>query len=328
MNHHPSPKMNPQERQEHSPDNDRAAAGVENWEADIIHPRPHPLRWLVSAAGLVVVLSIAVTVVRSPNLHWDVVAHYMVDSTILDGTLVTLALTAITMIFGIALGIVVALMRLSDIATLRSCAWLFVWFFRSTPLLVALVFWYNIALFFPVVELSLPFGPTLFSVSTNVLVTPFIAAIIAFSLNEAAYMTEIIRAGISSVPREQTDAALAIGMSRIMLFRCVVLPQALRAIVPPTGNEVVAVLKGTSLVFAISVGDLMTSAKTIYSGNYEVISLLVVVTIWYLILTSIFSAAQTLLERRLDRDGKKSGFWASFASNTVRMRPQQGRLTK
>lgn len=328
MAHHPLAKVLPHERQEYLPDNDQAAAKPDDWEADIIHPRHHPVRWLISAVGLLVVISIVVTIVTSPNLHWDVVAHFMTDGTIIEGTLVTLSLTALTMVFGIALGIVIALMRLSDIVTLRSCAWLFIWFFRSTPLLVALVFWYNIALFFPVVELSIPFGPELFGVSTNVLVTPFIAAIIAFSLNEAAYMAEIIRAGISSVPREQTDAALAIGMSRMMLFRRVVLPQALRAIVPPTGNEVVAVLKGTSLVFAISVGDLMTSAKTIYSGNYEVISLLVVVTIWYLILTSILSVVQAVFERSLDRDGRKSGFWASFASNTVRMRLHQGRLAK
>ena len=316
------------EQEQRSPDDERAKARPEDWEADIIHPRRHPMRWLISAAGLLVLVSIVGTIITSPNLHWNVVAHYFLDGTIIDGTIVTLSLTALTMIFGIALGVVIALMRLSEIATLRSCAWLFIWFFRSTPLLVALVLWYNMALFFPVVELSIPFGPTLFSVNTNLLISPFIAAVIAFSLNEAAYMAEIIRAGISSVPREQTDAALAIGMSRMMLFRRVVLPQALRAIVPPTGNEIVAVLKGTSLVFAISVGDLMTSAKTIYSGNYEVISLLVVVTIWYLILTSILSAVQAIFERSLDNDSRRSSFWASFASNTVRMRPHQGGMTK
>ena len=316
------------EQEEGSPDDERTVTRPDGWESDIIHPRRHPVRWLISAAGLLVLVSIVGTIVTSPNLHWDVVAHYFLDGTIIDGTMVTLSLTALTMFFGIALGVVIALMRLSDIAILRSCAWLFVWFFRSTPLLVALVLWYNMALFFPVVELSIPFGPTLFSINTNLLISPFIAAVIAFSLNEAAYMAEIIRAGISSVPREQTDAALAIGMSRMLLFRRVVLPQALRAIVPPTGNEVVAVLKGTSLVFAISVGDLMTSAKTIYSGNYEVISLLVVVTIWYLILTSILSALQALYERSLDRDGRKPGFWQAFVSNTVRMRPHQGSVTK
>lgn len=316
------------EQQERSPDDERAMTHPEDREANIIHPRRHPVRWLISAAGLLVLVSIVGTIVTSPNLHWDVVAHYLLDGTIIDGTMVTLSLTALTMFFGIALGVVIALMRLSDIAILRSCAWLFIWFFRSTPLLVALVFWYNMALFFPVVELSIPFGPTLFSINTNLLISPFIAAVIAFSLNEAAYMAEIIRAGISSVPREQTDAALAIGMSRMLLFRRVVLPQALRAIVPPTGNEVVSVLKGTSLVFAISVGDLMTSAKTIYSGNYEVISLLVVVTIWYLVLTSILSVVQTIFERTLNHGGARSSFWASFASNAVRLRLNQGRVTK
>ena len=310
------------------PDYDLTAAGLNGWKMDIIHPRHHPERWLISAAGLCVAVWIVATIVTSPNLHWNVVAHYLFDDTIIDGAIVTLSLTAVTMVFAIALGTMIALMRLSDIATLRACAWLYIWFFRSTPLLVALIFWYYISLFLPVVDLSIPFGPNLFGISTNVLVTPFIAATIAFSLNEAAYMAEIIRGGISSVPREQADAALAIGMSRMMLFRRVVLPQALRAIVPPTGNQVVSVLKGTSLVFAISVGDLMTSAKTIYSGNYEVISLLIVVTIWYLVLTSILSVVQTIFERSLDHDGRKSSFWASVASKTVRTRQHQGSLTK
>ncbi|MFV0432392.1 MAG: amino acid ABC transporter permease, partial [Leucobacter sp.] len=199
------------------------------------------------------------------------------------------------------LGIVLAVARLSPSPIVSGAAWLYSWFFRGTPLLVQLLFWLFLSALFPVIAFGVPFGPDLFAFDTNTLITPFSAAILGLALNEAAYMSEIIRAGLLSVPKGQTEAAEAIGMTRLQTMRRVILPQAMRIIIPPTGNETIGMLKHTALVLVIGYADLLTSASLIYARTFETIPLLIVAAIWYLIITAILSVIQYYIERHFGR---------------------------
>jgi polar amino acid transport system permease protein len=193
-------------------------------------------------------------------------------------------------------------MRLSANPIARWTSWVYVWLFRSTPVLVQLVFWYNLSALFPRVGLSVPFGgPEIWTTSANSAITPLTAAILGLALNEAAYMAEIIRSGILSVDAGQAEAATAFGMTRIKALRRVILPQAMRVIAPPTGNELITMLKTTALVSTVAVSDLMYTAQQISSANFEVIPLLVTASLWYLALVSLLMLGQAQLERRLNR---------------------------
>lgn len=204
-------------------------------------------------------------VALNERYHWDVVADYLFAPRILTGALLTLVLTVVSMSIGISLGAALAIMRLSDNPILSLIARGYIWFFRGTPLLVQLIFWYNIAALYPVIALGLPFGgPSIVLGSANVLITPLGAALLGLSLNEAAYMAEIIRGGIGSVDRGQYDASKALGMSGSKLMRRIILPQAMRVVLPPTGNQVISMLKGTSLVSVLAISDLLYSAQIIY----------------------------------------------------------------
>jgi polar amino acid transport system permease protein len=205
------------------------------------------------------------------------------------------------MAIGIVLGVVLALMRLSPNPVLASAAWSFIWLFRGTPVLVQLLFWNFIAALYPEITLGIPFGPDLVHADANVLITPFVAAILGLGLNEAAYMAEIVRAGIISVDEGQSDAARALGMRRLQIMRRIVLPQAMRVIVPPTGNEAISMLKTTSLVSVLAYTELLYSVQLIYAANYQQIPLLVVASIWYLVATTVLSIGQHFLERRFGR---------------------------
>jgi polar amino acid transport system permease protein len=192
-------------------------------------------------------------------------------------------------------------MRLSDNPIVSSSAWTYIWFFRGTPVLVQLIFWFNIGALFPTLSVGIPFGPSFHTWSTNSLVTSFLASILGLGLNEAAYMAEIVRAGIVSVDEGQTEAACALGMRRPLIMRRIVLPQAMRVIIPPTGNETISMLKTTSLVSASGGFELLVSVQRIYSTNYKIIPLLVVASIWYLVVTSILTVGQYYLERYFAR---------------------------
>lgn len=203
---------------------------------------------------------------------------------------------------GIALGTVLAVMRLSKNPILSTISRGYIWFFRGTPLLVQLIFWYNIAALYPVIAFGLPLGgPSVVLGSANVLISPLAAALLGLALNEAAYMAEIIRGGIGSVDKGQYDAARALGMNGGQLMRRVILPQAMRVVLPPTGNQVISMLKGTSLVSVLAISDLLYSAQIIYATNYQTIPLLIVASLWYLLMTTILSFFQTKLERRYGR---------------------------
>jgi polar amino acid transport system permease protein len=192
-------------------------------------------------------------------------------------------------------------MRLSPNPMVSGGAWCYVWLFRGTPVLVQLLFWSFIAAVYPKISLGIPFGPSLISQTANSLITPFVAAILGLGLNEGAYMSEIVRAGLLSVDEGQTEAAQALGMSRMQTLRRVVLPQAMRVIIPPTGNETISMLKTSSLVSVIAFTELLYASQLIYSQNYKQIPLLIVASLWYLFLTSILSFGQYYLERHYAR---------------------------
>jgi polar amino acid transport system permease protein len=236
-----------------------------------------------------------------PRFQWGVIDHYFFSSSVLDGLAITVLLTIVAMVGGIAIGLLVAIMRLSPNPVVTSSAWSYIWFFRGTPVLVQLLFWYNLNYIFPSFSIGIPFGPAFVHVNLQTGLTAFVAATIGLVLNEGAYMSEIVRAGIVSVDEGQTEAAQSVGMSRLMTLRLVVLPQAMRVILPPTGNETISMLKTTSLASVITVGELTYNVEQIYSANYLIVPLLLDACLWYLIVTSCMMVGQYYLERHYAR---------------------------
>ncbi|WP_104139065.1 amino acid ABC transporter permease [Arthrobacter sp. ZGTC131] len=265
-------------------------------------PLRHPVRVAIAVILILVAFSAAWDVAVNERYRWDVVVSFLFAPQILAGAGLTVLLTVVSMTVGIALGTVLAIMRLSANPILSTISRGYIWFFRGTPLLVQLIFWYNIAALYPVIAFGLPFGgPSLVLGSANVLISPLAAALLGLSLNEAAYMAEIIRGGIGSVDKGQYDASRALGMNGGQLMRRVILPQAMRVVLPPTGNQVISMLKGTALVSVLAISDLLYSAQIIYATNYQTIPLLIVASLWYLLMTTILSFFQTKLERRYGR---------------------------
>lgn len=254
-------------------------------------------RWLTWAFVLAVAANFAWIVAWNPNFGWPVVAQWFTAESILRGLYVTLGLTVVAMVIGVIIGLLLAIARLSDDRLFSGLAGLFIWFFRGTPLLVQLIFWYNLSTLFPEISISIPFGPTLVSWHTNDLITPMTAAIAGLSLNEAAYMAEIIRGGLLSVDKGQTEASDAFGMTRARALRRVIIPQAMRSIVPPTGNQLISMIKATSLVSVIAMADLLYSVQAVYNRTFEVVPMLMVAVIWYLVITTVLNIGQGFIER-------------------------------
>lgn len=286
-----------------SPTHSAPAAGLEtNLESLTVRKNAHFGMWLGGAVVLIVLVSFAIDVATNKNFGWSSVAQYLFNPQVLQGVVLTLVLTAASETAGILLGVLLAIMRLSRNPVYAWVSRGYIWFFRGTPLLVQLIFWYNIAALYPVIALGLPFGgPGLVIGSSNVLITPLVAALLGLSLNEAAYMAEIIRGGISSVDSGQLDAGRAIGMTRGTLLRRVILPQAMRVVIPPTGNQVISMLKSTALVSVLAISDLLYSTQIIYALNYKVIPLLIVACVWYLAMTTVLTAVQTRVEEHYGR---------------------------
>jgi polar amino acid transport system permease protein len=264
-------------------------------------PVRHPWRWVSAVVVLLIAVSATYTLATAPNMHWSVVGDFIFQRLILEGLVLTLELTVFAMAIGIVLGVILAVMRLSPNPVVSWVSWLYIWFFRGTPLLVQIFFWFNLAIVLPHIGVGVPGFPLLWHVSTNVLITPLMAALFGLGFNEAAYMAEIVRAGIISVDQGQTEAAQALGMTRLQVMRRIVLPQAMRVIIPPTGNETISMLKTTSLAFVATVPELFTRAQQIASFNFDVIELLVVISVWYLVLTSVLTIGQFYLERYFAR---------------------------
>jgi polar amino acid transport system permease protein len=264
-------------------------------------PVRHPGRWLAVAILLVLAAMVANSLVTNPKWRWDTFSQYVFTRIMFEGLWKTVWITAASMAIGIALGIVLAVMRMSPNPVVKTVAWLYIWFFRGTPVLVQLVFWAYLAQLYRYLSLGIPFGPEFIFFDVNELIPVIAAAVLALGLNEAAYMAEIVRSGILSVGKGQTEAAEALGMTRGTVMRRIVLPQAMRIIVPPTGNEVISMLKTTSLLAFIAVAELFTTAQNVYNSNYQQIPLLVVASLWYLVVTTILSVGQFYLERHFGR---------------------------
>jgi polar amino acid transport system permease protein len=270
----------------------------------------HPWRW-VSAAVIAVLTAMlihtmTVSTVKRGAQHesrwqWGIVGHYLFARPILNGVERTLLLTVVCMVIGVALGTILAVMRLSPNPIVAGASWLYIYFFRGTPVLLQIFFWYFMAYLYPVLSIGIPFGPSWLHFHTTTAMTKFLAATLGLGLNEAAYMAEIVRAGIISVDEGQTEAASALGMGRVLIMRRIVIPQAMRVIIPPTGNETISMLKTTSLASAIAYTELLYAAQLIYSTNYETIPLLITVAVWYLAITSVLYVGQYYIERHFAR---------------------------
>lgn len=287
-------------------------------------PVRHPGRWIAAAIVAILLVALINSAATNQRFEWGVVGHYLFSSRILQGLVVTLELTVLAMLIGIGLGVILALMRLSPNLLLSGASGFYIWLFRGTPVLVQILIWNNIGALYPTIGLGVPFGPSFAHLSANTLITPFLAGLLGLGLNEGAYMSEIVRAGIISVDEGQTDAAQALGMTRMQTMRRIVLPQAMRVIIPPTGNETISMLKTSSLVSVIAVTEVLYASQLIYATNYKVIPLLIVASIWYLAVTSVLTIGQYYLERYFGRGSTREapltlfqrlrqGFWPRHA---------------
>src|SRR6476661_5381319 len=270
-------------------------------------PLRHPWRLVAAAVITILVGLFLYGMATNPAYRWNIFAKYLFNDRILFGVWNTLQLTIYSMVLAIVLGVVLAVMRLSPNPIFRSVSWVFLWIFRGTPIYVQLSFWGLIPTIYANIQLGVPFGPSFFHLNLQALSIPFILAMLGLALNEAAYMAEIIRAGISSVPEGQSEASTALGMSWGMTMRRTVIPQAMRVIIPPTGNEVISMLKTTSLVTAVPYAfDLYSIAtREIAARTFEPVPLALVAVAWYLLMTSILMVGQYYLERYYSRGASR-----------------------
>lgn len=260
-------------------------------------PVRHPGRWISAVVILAALAVFAQSLVTNPNFRWDIVATYILDVKVVQGVGWTLLLTVASMVLAIILAILLAFMRQSDNPVFRWSSWAWVWFFRGTPVYTQLIFWGLVSVLYPKIAAGVPFGPELFSLDTSTVINPLIAAILGLGLNESAYLAEIFRAGLKSVDRGQMEAAEALGMAKTKIMWRIILPQAMRVIVPPTGNETIGMLKTTSLVLAVPFTlDLTFATNNLANRTYLPVPLLIVAAIWYLVITSLLMVGQHYIE--------------------------------
>jgi polar amino acid transport system permease protein len=269
-------------------------------------PVRHPGRWVSAAIIAVLVAMIIDSFFTNSQYDWSTIWHYAFTASVLHGVVTTLELTVIAMLIGIAGGIVLAVMRLSPNPVLSSSSWFYIWFFRGTPVIVQILMWFNLSYLFPHISLGIPFGPRFVTADTNSLISALTAGILALGLNEAAYMAEIVRAGILSVDEGQSEAAAALGMQRGLVMRRIVLPQAMRVIIPPTGNETISMLKTSSLVAFIAVPELLQKTQAIINTTYITIPLLLMASLWYLAMTTVLTVGQYYIERHYGRGSSRA----------------------
>jgi polar amino acid transport system permease protein len=265
-------------------------------------PLRRPGRWIAAAVILVLVALFVYGAASNDNYQWNTYRQYLFDQRISKGAWVTVQVTFFAMLFGILLGVVLAVMRLTRNPVLQTVAWVYLWIFRGTPVYVQLVFWGLFTSLYPHMRFGIPWGPTFLHVDIQGVDAAFFFASVGLALNEAAYMAEIVRAGIASVGEGQTEAATALGMPWALTMRRIVLPQAMRVIIPPTGNEVISMLKTTSLVTAVPLTtDLYNQAHQISGVVFRPVPLLLVAATWYLAITSVLMVGQYFLEKRFSR---------------------------
>ncbi|MER7510162.1 amino acid ABC transporter permease [Streptomyces lavendulae] len=261
-------------------------------------PLRRPGRWAAGFVVLVLVSQAAHGLITNPFYQWARFAYWFARPVVLDGLLITLQVTAYSAVLGLAGGVLLALCRLSGSPVLRSVSWMYVWLFRSVPLIVVLLFLYNLGALYPALGIGIPFGPAFLTFDESRLATDIVVAVAGLSLCEAAYAAEVVRAGVLSVDQGQHEAAAALGLPRRYRFARIVFPQALRSIVPSYVNQLIGLLKATSLVFYVSLLDLFGTVQNL-AGTYpgDVVPLLLVATVWYVVLTSLVSVAQFYVER-------------------------------
>lgn len=286
------------------PVNDRGAGGSGS-RPEVIKAVPikHWGRWIASVVILYIFAALIYSLAKNKNLEWDVVGDYLFRPIILKAALLTIELTVIAMVVGAVGGTLLAVMRLSKNYVLSGLSWLYIWFFRGTPVYVQIVIWGFFGILYPKIFIGLPFTGLAFGGwATNEIIGGMVAAILALGLNEAAYAAELVRAGIISVDKGQSEAAESLGMSFPLLMRRIVLPQAMRVIIPPMGNETISMLKTSALVAVIgSTPELFTQVSHLYSQNFKIMPLLIVACVWYIFFTTLFTIGQHYLERHFGR---------------------------
>ncbi|MCG6567237.1 amino acid ABC transporter permease [Tessaracoccus sp. ZS01] len=263
-------------------------------------PVPRPSVWIWAAIVLVLFGLLVYSLFTNPNYRWDVVGQYLFDARVISGVGWTLILTVLAMALGILLAVTTAIMRMGTNPILRAVAYVYIWFFRGTPIYTQLVFWGLIAVLYP--RMGVPFGPEWLQFDTQDVINATVAAVLGLGLNEGAYLSEIVRGGLSSVDKGQWEASTALGMKRSTTLRRIVIPQAMRVIVPPTGNETISMLKTTSLVLAVPFSlELTFVTNAIGNKSFLPVPLLIVAAIWYLSITSVLMVGQARLERYYGR---------------------------
>ncbi|GAB2536489.1 amino acid ABC transporter permease [Brachybacterium huguangmaarense] len=263
---------------------------------------PRPGTWISAVVVTLLAIGLVVFVVTNPVLDWPTVFTYLLDVKVVQGVGWTLLITVLSMVLGTAVALAAAVMRRSGNPVLRGVSWAYIFVFRGTPVYTQLVFWGLFAVIVPRLVIGVPFGPELFALSTRNLFPPLAAAIVGLGLNEGAYLAEIIRSGLNAVDKGQTEAARALGMSEGKILRRIIVPQAMRVIIPPWGNETIGMLKTTSLVLAVPFTlDLTFASNAIANKLFQPVPLLIVAAIWYLAITSVLMVGQHFLERYFGR---------------------------
>jgi polar amino acid transport system permease protein len=236
----------------------------------------------------------------NPNIEWSVVGDFLFNGDVLHGLLVTLELTALGMVLSVLLAVVLALMRMSESRIISGTAAGYIFVFRGVPLILLLIFVGNLGLFIKHITIGIPFtGLNIVDKPSSEVLTPFVASLIGLTLAGCAYMAEIVRGGLLASGRGQHDAAKALGLNALQTTRHIVLPQALRVIVPPMGNELISMLNATAIVSVIAGGDLLTVAQSISGSNYRTIEMLLVAAIWYFVVIAVLTVGQHALEKRI-----------------------------
>ncbi|MEU9781311.1 amino acid ABC transporter permease [Streptomyces phaeochromogenes] len=275
----------------------RTSADTEDYGALKVVPVRHPWRWVAVTVTAVLLAQFVHGLATNSGWEWEVFAEFFTAEVILKAVWVTLQLTFYGTALGFALGIVLAFMRLSASPFLKAVSFAYIWAFRSIPLIVQLLFWFNLAYLYKELEFGIPFGPGFFSFDTMGLVGAMSAAVLGLALHQAAYAAEIVRGGVLSVDSGQLEAAAALGIPRLRQIRRIVLPQAMRSILPNAANEVISLFKGTSIVSVMAIGELFYQVQVIYGRNGRVVPLLMVATAWYILLTTVLSVLQYYVER-------------------------------
>ncbi|GAA3889115.1 amino acid ABC transporter permease [Streptomyces sedi] len=262
-------------------------------------------RWLAGGVVLVLVAQFLHGLATNPGWDWPTFFDYLLAESVLKAVWLTLQLTFYGTALGFTLGVLLAMMRLSSSPVPRAVAWAYIWAFRSIPLIVQLLFWFNLAYLYQELGFGIPFGPVFWTFETMHLVGPITAAVIGLALHQAAYAAEIVRGGIISVDSGQREAAAALGLPKLRQLRRIVLPQAMRGILPNAANEIISLFKGTSIVSVMALGELFYQVQVIYGRNGRVVPLLMVATVWYIVLTTVLTVVQHSVERRFARGAER-----------------------